>query len=232
MEAGDAADQDDTFFISVTDKEFSVASLWHDHFTLRTGQNGQLYAPKFLHPAAKRILNSGKSIVFLKQLLQQGFSPSIHTEPTLDYDTLCQSSSLLSLAPFSELFSIAFDDWISSKYSLASSVLREQLFDNCRLPRYLEQLQLIYLSKDGTLFQAFADEIFQRMDNRHKSWSDRFLLSELARSVFGGQSAVDASKISVRTAQVKDIARSVKPLSSVIIEVNVSAGVWRQLRTG
>jgi gamma-tubulin complex component 5 len=62
------------------------------------------------------------------------------------------------------------------------------------------------------------------MDNRHKSWSDRFLLSELARSVFGGQSAVNASKISVRTAQVKDTARSVKPLSSVIIEVNVSAG--------
>jgi len=150
MKAGDAADQDDTFFISVTDKEFSATSLWHDRFTLRTGQNGQLYAPKFLHPAAKRILDSGKSIVFLKQLLQQGFSPSIHMEPILDYDTVCQPGSLLSLAPFSELFSIAFDDWISSKYSLASSVLREQLFDNCRLPRYLEQLQYIYLSKDGT----------------------------------------------------------------------------------
>jgi gamma-tubulin complex component 5 len=222
MEAGDAVDGDDTFFISVADKECSAASLWHDRFTLRIGQDGQLYAPKFLHPAAKKILNSGKSIVFLKELLQQGFSPSVHTEPTLDYGTVCQPDPLVSLAPFSELFGIAFDGWISSKYSHASSILREQLFDNCGLPRYLEQLQSIYLSKDGTIFQAFADEIFQRMDNRQKSWSDRFLLSELARGVFGSQKHVDASRISVRTAQAKGADRSVKPLSTIIIELNVS----------
>lgn len=221
MEAGDAADEDDTFFISIADKDCSAASLWHDRFNLRPGQNGQLYAPKFLHPAAKKILNSGKSIVFLKHLLQQGFSPSVHSEPILDYYTVCQPHSLFSLAPFSELFGAAFDGWISSKYSLASSILREQLFHNCSLPRYLEQFQLIYLCKDGTTFQAFADEIFQRMDKRQKSWSDRFLLSELARSVFGGQQHIDPGRISVRTTQFKGTDRGVKPLSSIVIEFNV-----------
>lgn len=221
MEAGDAADGDDTFFISLTDKECSAASLWHDRFTLRVGQNAQLYAPKFLHPAAKKILNSGKSIVFLKQLLQQGFSPAVHKEPILDYETVCQPDSLFSLAPFSELLGMAFDGWISSKYSLASSILRGQLFHNCGLPRYLEQLQYIYLSKDGTIFQSFADEVFQRIDNRQKTWGDRFLLSELARSVFGGQKHVDASRISVRTVQAKGVDRGVKPLSTICIELNV-----------
>ncbi|KAE9962365.1 hypothetical protein BLS_000426 [Venturia inaequalis] len=222
MEAGDAADVDDTFFISVADKDCSAASLWHDRFKLRSVQDSQLYAPKFLHPAAKKILDSGKSIVFLKQLLQQGYSPSDHPEPILNYDTVCQSHALLSLAPFSELFSVAFDAWISSKYSLASSILREQLFHNCSLPLYLEQFQFVYLSKDGTVFQAFADEIFQRMDNRQKSWNDRFLLSELARSVFGGHQHIDPGRISVRTVQAKGNDRGVKSLSNVVIEFNVS----------
>lgn len=229
MEAGDAADMDDTFFISVADQDCSAASLWHDRFKLRFVQDSQLYAPKFLHPAAKRILNSGKSIVFLKQLLQQGYSSSDHAEPILNYETVCQPHSLAPLAPFSELFSDAFDGWISSKYSPASSILRDQLFHNCSLPHYLKQFQFVYLSKDGTIFQAFADEIFQRMDNRQKSWNDRFLLSELARSVFGGQQHIDPGRISVRTAQAKGRDRGVKPLSTVVIEFNVSCSPYETI---
>ncbi|TLD35581.1 hypothetical protein E2P81_ATG01884 [Venturia nashicola] len=221
MEAGDAADVDDTFFISVADKDCSAASLWHDRFNLRSVQDGQLYAPKFLHPAAKKILNSGKSIVFLKHLLQHGYSPSDHPEPILSYDAVCQPHSLFSLAPFPELFNVAFDGWISSKYTLASSILREQLLHNCSLPSYLQQFQYVYLSKDGTIFQAFADEIFQRMDSRQKSWNDRFLLSELARSVFGGQNHIDPSRISVRTAQTKGNDRGVKSLSNIVIDFNL-----------
>lgn len=230
MESGNAADGDHTFFISSASKEFSLPSLWHDQFNLRAGQDGQLYAPKFLHPAAKKILNSGKSIVFLKELLQQGYSPSVHIEPVLNFDTVCQPHSLFSLAPFSELFGVAFDGWISSKYSLASSIVREQLLYNCGLLDYLEQLQYVYLCRDGTVFQAFADEIFQRLDNRQKSWSDRFLLSELARTIFGGQQRVDASRIGIRTIQAKGSDRGIKLLSGIAIEFSVGLLMLWNLR--
>jgi gamma-tubulin complex component 5 len=222
METGDVVEGDDTFFISITDKGSAASSLWHDRFGLRTTPDGELFAPKFLRPAGKRILNAGKSIVFLRQLGKEDSSSSSLGEPSLDFVSICQTQSSSLLAPFSELFGSAFDDWISSKYGPASSILRQQLFINCGLWNFVDALEHIYFSKDGTRFQAFADEIFRRMDGRKKAWNDRFLLSELARSTFGSIGVIDADRISIRTIQVKASERSIKSLASVVIELNVS----------
>ncbi|KAF2436769.1 hypothetical protein EJ08DRAFT_666944 [Tothia fuscella] len=221
IESGEVGDQDESFFVAVAAGDCAPSALWKDRFKLRMTANGELYAPKFLEPAGRKILNAGKSIVFLRQLSLQHKLPPTLIEPSLDFNDLPGNDSLLSLAPFAELFGSALDNWVKSKYGPASSILCQQLFSHCNLGGYLDALEHVCCSKDGILFQTFADELFQRMDDRQKVWNDRFLLTELARSVFGTLRGIDESRISVRTLQAKGAEQSVKALSGVAIDLNL-----------
>lgn len=219
MEEGSISNNDSGFFVSIADKTSATSTLWHDRYTLRTTADGDLHAPSFLHPAAQKILNAGKSIVFLQQL-----KCAVPTLPGLAHAHLtlknvCGHAHLASLMPFSELFGAAFLDWIGNKYGPASSILKRQLITENGLLRHLDVLEHVYFSKDGVRFQSFADELFQRMDKRKAVWSDKFLLSELARSVFGSLDHVQAEALNVRVVPTKHTARSVKALSAIQIDV-------------
>src|SRR6266702_6494505 len=180
MEFGELGVDDETFFIGVKDKSSEAASLWHDQFTLRRDASGALHAPKFLRPAALKVFNTGKSIFFLTKLgiHQANYSPK---KTHLDYEAVCGTTSPFDLAPFSQRFDSAFESWITGSYSLASTVLREQLYSECGLCRMLEAFKYIYLAADGSLFQDFADSVFERIDRRGVGWSVRFLVIELAQ---------------------------------------------------
>jgi gamma-tubulin complex component 5 len=226
IESGELEEHNDDFFVYIADKDCSASALWHGRFALRTNSDGKLHAPKFLQPAGRKILNAGKSIVFLRQLSLLERVPAILTESPLSFDDICRSDLPLSLAPFSELFGAALDDWVRSKYGPASSILCQQLFINCKLNNFMNALEFVYFSRDGIRFQSFSDELFSRLDGRQKVWNDRFLLSELARNVFGDLPGVDEGRISVRTSHVKGAERSVKALNSINIEINVSISFW------
>jgi gamma-tubulin complex component 5 len=126
------------------------------------------------------------------------------------------------LSPFPELFQTAFEKWIRSKYSLASASLRTHIFDNQGLMGVLNTFQILYLGNNGAVFENFANAIFERMDSGHRGWNDRYMLTELARSIFGVVLLpLDAEKIVVRSTKTKDHSRSVKGLAGVSVDYSV-----------
>ncbi|KAL5387449.1 hypothetical protein DPSP01_003671 [Paraphaeosphaeria sporulosa] len=222
MENGELGLNDETFFVFEDDSGSEASSLWHDRFVLRRGQEHKLRSPAFLEPAAQKIFNTGKSVVFLKELgLHTSRLPAIAEEPRLDHEAVCGSFVDLPLSPFSELFQAAFQTWIESKYSLASNVLREYIFNDCALIQTLDSFRFMYLSANGSVFQEFADAIFERMDVGQRTWNDRFLLTELARGIFSAElDSSQSERIIVRSLRKssKSLSASVKVLSHVLLD--------------
>ncbi|KAF2865774.1 Spc98 family-domain-containing protein [Massariosphaeria phaeospora] len=223
MESGELGSNDETFFVFENDSSTEASSVWHDRFVLRRGKENALRSPSFLQPAAQRIFNTGKSVVFLKEFGIYGAALiGSEPEPRLDHKTVCGTGSELPLSPFPELFQAAFQTWIKSKYSLASSILREHLFSECGLMTVLNHYKYLYLGADGSVFQDFADAMFERMDDGQRSWNDRFLLTELARGIFSTVLGVsNAEKIVVRSLRTKSQSRSVKSLRNISIDLAI-----------
>lgn len=224
MESGELGLNDETFFIFENDSSVEMSSLWHDRFVLRRGTENALRSPTFLQPAAQKIFNTGKSVVFLRELgIYKVGSSTPGPEPRLDHDIVCGETSEIPLSPFPELFQSAFRAWIGSKYSFASNVLREQLFSQAGLMGKLNELKILYLSADGSIFQDLADAIFERMDGGQRGWNDRFLLTELARGIFSpALTRLQADKIVARSARSKTPNGSVNGLANLSFDYAVS----------
>ncbi|PSN75339.1 hypothetical protein BS50DRAFT_541293 [Corynespora cassiicola Philippines] len=220
MENGELGANDETFFVFENDSGSEASSIWHDRFVLRRGNENALRCPSFLHPAAQKIFNTGKSVVFLKELGIYGAGlDALEPEPRLDHDVVCGNASELPLSPFPELFQMSFQTWIRSKYSLASNILREHLFVDAGLMRVLADMRCLYLGADGSVFQDFADAIFERMDTGQSGWKDRFLLTELARGILTtALHESNAEKLVVRSARTKTQSRSVKVLVGLSVD--------------
>ncbi|KAF2731903.1 hypothetical protein EJ04DRAFT_554437 [Polyplosphaeria fusca] len=224
MESGELGANDETFFVFENDSATEAASLWHDRFVLRRGQANALRSPRFFEPAAQKIFNTGKSVVFLKELGIYGTGLSApEPEPRLDHASVCGQSSEVPLSPFSELFAASFREWIRSKYSFASTVLREHLFSRYGLMTIIHNFNLIHLGSNGASFQEFADALFERMDSGERGWNDRFLVTELARGIFASTlTRSEVERVTVRSARKKGNDRSIKGLSGISIDYALS----------
>lgn len=223
MENGELGANDETFFVFENDSGSDVASMWHDRYVLRRDAQDQLCSPSFLQPAASKIFNTGKSVIFLKEL---GYGHTLLnelvSEPALDHQSVCGDSDAVPMSPFPELFNAGFERWIRSKYSLASTSLRTHLFDAQGLMRVLDIFKTLYLGSNGAVFEYFANTVFERIDSGHRGWSDRYMLTELARSIFGDvMPPQDAEKIVVRSTRGKEQGRSVKGLAAVSVDYSV-----------
>jgi gamma-tubulin complex component 5 len=223
MENGELGANDETFFVFENDSGSDVASMWHDRYVLRRDAQNLLRSPSFLEPAAMKIFNTGKSVIFLKELgYGHTLSNGAVSEPALDHESVCGTSNDVPLSPFPDLFAAGFERWIRSKYSLASASLRAHLFDTQGLMRVLSIFEMLYLSSNGAVFENFANTIFERMDSGHRGWSDRYMLTELARSIYSDVlPGADADKIVVRSSKTKDHGRSVKGLAAVSVDYSV-----------
>ncbi|MBE3044519.1 hypothetical protein IMZ48_18520, partial [Candidatus Bathyarchaeota archaeon] len=141
MQDGQLIPGDKVFFVSQSATHTSMSEVWTTQFRLRRTTDGSLYAPDFLHPSANKIFTAGKSIVILKHLGKYQ-RDTAETEPTFDFDSIFSPD--LELAPFSELFDGAFEQWIQSKYQVTSTTLKDALFTSCGLWANLEAMQLLY----------------------------------------------------------------------------------------
>lgn len=217
MEHGELGANDETFFVFQSDSGSGANSLWHDRYVLRRDAQKHLRSPSFLQPAVKKIFNTGKSIVFLKELGVYGArGDTLDQESRLDHTTVCGVLDEVPLAPFPELFQTAFDNWMQSKYSQASAILRHYLVESDGLIRSLVILETLYFGKNGAVFEDFANALFERMDSGRRGWNDRYVLTELTRGIFGTvMPAADVEKIVVRTSMAKNETLSVKSLSTV-----------------
>lgn len=236
MEHGELRKDDKTFFITKTDVEVDLISIWQDGYRLRKTQQGVIHCPKFLMDLAPKIFNAGKSVVVLKELgrfREHDTDTTIgsignQTEyesqwqqgavPQLDFKTVC-SGGLILFAPFSENFSSALGDWVQNNRNSVSSTLRDCLFEHCGLTASLDALQRIYFMADGFTSAQFMEPIFSKLYAGKASWSDRFSLTELAQSTLGLLASVksDSLKASVtsvsRYSTVVKARRTVKSLS-------------------
>ncbi|KAJ4377622.1 hypothetical protein N0V83_000449 [Neocucurbitaria cava] len=220
MEEGELVTDDETFFVFANDSHSEASSLWHDRYVLRHDGQNNLRSPTFLHPAATKIFNTGKSVIFLKELGIYNISPNGPVdEPRLGHETVCGTSSEIPLCAFPELFQAAFSTWIRSKYSVASTVLRRHIFETGGLMRTLTIFETLYLGKNGAVFEGFANVMFERIDTGRRGWNDRYVLTELAHGVFCNVMAVmDTEKIVVRSVKTKSHENSVKELAAVSID--------------
>ncbi|KAF2095801.1 hypothetical protein NA57DRAFT_78581 [Rhizodiscina lignyota] len=219
MEDGHIDKDDRVFFVQENQKISDLSSLWHNRFSLRLDSSGELHAPHFLRASFKRIFNTGKTIVFRKSLeIDQDQDTTMLLEPSLDYHSVCKSSSDGDLLPFAETFATAFNEWVDSKHTVASVTVKQQLFKDCGLSRSLDALEFLFLSRNGALFQAFADTLFEKLDNRSRSWDDRFLANDLMEAIYSGVSPVDTENISIRTLPNKARIRSVRRLGTILID--------------
>ncbi|KAL3422735.1 gamma-tubulin complex component (Spc97/Spc98 family protein) [Phlyctema vagabunda] len=200
MEEGELQSNDKVFFVSETQGDVALASIWESRFKLRKTQAGVLHAPKFLKAAANKIFTTGKSVVVLKHLNQFKSLQETRSrfEPTLDFDSVC-NPTLLSLAPFPELFDIAFDSWIQSKHHFASITLRKTLFDSCGLHSSLDALSHLYFFSDGAASSFFTSSIFDKLDTLDRSWKDRFTVSSILQSTIGTHKSISASRVRTAT---------------------------------
>ncbi|KAI1214994.1 Spc98 family-domain-containing protein [Annulohypoxylon truncatum] len=213
MEAGELIEEDKTFFISSSSSQVPKSQVWADQFTLRRTSDGALYVPRFLQPAASKILITGKSVVVLK-LLGKYQSTGVQTpEPSLEV-TGNFTSIYGTFAPFSEIFSDTFKKWMESKHHAASTTLQRTLFESCNLWSVLNSLRHVYLMSDGSRSDSFIFAIFNNLDLLNANWHDRFNLTSLAHEAFGVLS--DAHQITVNVfaeglkSDVIEIRRSVR----------------------
>jgi gamma-tubulin complex component 5 len=231
MEDGELGKSDTIFFVAeVATSVVEPASVWQSRFKIRRTQDDNLHAPRFLRAAANKIFTTGKSVVILKHLnqfesLQSSRAPA---EPRLDFDTVCNPSTL-QLAPFPELFDVSFDNWVKSKHHYASSTLRKSLFDACGLHTSLSALSNIYFMEDGATAATFTNSIFDKLDTLDQTWNDHFSVTELAQSSFGSLPPVysDRLRTSILSIPLKyqDVAicrRSVKTLAAIQINYHLS----------
>ncbi|KAL6154946.1 hypothetical protein ACJBU6_06555 [Exserohilum turcicum] len=223
MERGELGPDQEAFFVVENDAKNEAASLWHDHYELRRDAQNKLQFPSFLQPAVNKIFNTGKSVVFLKELgIYDTVLHSSIREPSLDHETVCGISDTAPLSPFPELFRMAFETWIRSKYSVASAVLREHIFETDGLMEVLGVFQALYLGRNGAVFEDFATAIFERMDAGRRGWNDRYVLTEITRGIFSTVlTAPEAEKIVVRSSKAKAQGKTLQDLAIISIDYAV-----------
>jgi gamma-tubulin complex component 5 len=231
MEDGELEKSDTVFFVAeVATSVVEPASIWQSRFKIRRTQDDTLHAPRFLRAAANKIFTTGKSVVILKHLNQFESLQSSRAiaEPRLDFDTVCNLSTL-QLAPFPELFDVSFDNWVKSKHHYASSTLRKSLFDACGLHTSLEALSHIYFMEDGATAATFTNSIFDKLDTLDQTWNDHFSVTELAQSSFGSLPPVYSDRLRTSILSIpsnyQDVAisrRSVKTLAAIQMNYHLS----------
>ncbi|KAG6012759.1 hypothetical protein E4U43_007663 [Claviceps pusilla] len=196
MDEGKLLSASDLFFVAEASSHTAPGKTWQDRYYLRKTRDGALHAPSFLRTAVGNIYNAGKNVVVLKLLGKHeaaAISSKQKVEPPLDYDSICPAGQ--ELVPFSELFDIAFDRWIQSKYRATSTILRTCLFEDWSLASTVQTLQDVYLMSNGAHAAAFTDGIFSKLDELRVDWSDRYALTAAAQDSFA--SIADPSRLAV-----------------------------------
>jgi gamma-tubulin complex component 5 len=222
LKSGELEASQDHFFITDSQSDHDLQTLWHDWYLLKKSA-GHLHAPKFVKPRALRILTTGKSMVFLRNLnVLTDALDSAEWQP-LTFDDVCADDATLQLLPFSGLLDQAVEQLISTNHILASSMLREQLNEQCGFWTSLSALQYIYLCQDVAVSSTIDGKIFESIDRGGGVWNDRFLLTELVQSAFSEVDSVDISRLIVRSARgpyqgIENRNRTVKILKSISID--------------
>lgn len=206
------------FMIREANPDCDLGRFWSERFTLRTLSDGTVCCPKFMHGMANKIFAIGKGRAFLLALGDDGETESdLQSSATSTICSLQNQLAMPQLLPFTQRLEQSLEHWIADTSKDGSSLLQHKLLHDSGLLRAIDRLEEVFCSKDGVLFQTFADTLFGRMDYQPNGWRHDFLLSELASSTFGDRDSMGPESLSVT---VHEATQSTGSKSSV-----------RQLRT-
>ena len=197
MESGSLGIDSDTFFITRVAEEVPPSQLWTDQYELVRHKDGTLRAPRFLHIAAQKIFNTGKSIAMLRQL---GQNLEGSTKPSsLSLSGLLRSRlTAQPLCPFEEVFAAVLDTWIADHHHSYSSILYTALETSCGLWRSIDAIEHIYFDRNGHVASQIASSVFARIDARRgRVWHDRFILTDILRETYSPIASVESQRLAV-----------------------------------
>ena len=201
MEAGLLSNLDQVMFVGKSLEDVPMDSVWRDQYYLIQDANSKLHAPTFLHVTAHKIFNTGKSVIFLRNL---GYEEDRSGEEYFDaramtYESVCQLPDFGMVSPFTELFDMAFDAWITRSHRSASLMLHTKLESECGLQRSLDALEHIYFFRSGALSADVAFKLFEGINHGGLEWSDSFVLTELFHKTFRATTCIDLECLEIRS---------------------------------
>ncbi|KAK0770479.1 hypothetical protein LTR91_005064 [Friedmanniomyces endolithicus] len=186
------------FFVREMKTDCDLGEVWHERFALRLLPDGRVCAPGMMQPFVEQLYRLGKSRAFIKLLGQQSedeTAKSIGDLAMPDFTSITRYLESSPLTPFDELLHATLTDWMATLIPTTDLSMQTLLLDG--LLRTVNALDYIFLGRDGTLLQAFAEALFECMRRLPETWDDRFLLTRMAQSTLGTAPAVDAHCINV-----------------------------------
>ncbi|KAL8827884.1 MAG: hypothetical protein Q9191_002912 [Dirinaria sp. TL-2023a] len=199
MENGDLVKSDNVFFVKQNECKVPCEALWNEQYSMARLENGQAYAPNFVHTAAKKIFNAGKSVRFLKTLNEAMNGHHMTWESDrLDIKIINGEQGDGTLTPFSELFDYAFNKWTTKRYYSSSTILRQQLETHCGLHDTLNVLEHIYLQRDGARSSNALYSLFDMIDGGKGASADSVIVTQLFREAFDPVLGPACQRLSVR----------------------------------
>ncbi|KAI7266474.1 hypothetical protein KC345_g8182 [Hortaea werneckii] len=188
------------FFVSDCNANCDLGQVWHERWSLRTSVDGGPLMPRFMRPFSDKIFAQGKAKAFLKLLdprSEDFAAQSTHTGLSTFLQTLDAEIKSKDLLPVDQLFEDSFTSWLEDSGSDGAETLRAKLLNTGVLYKTFNSQQYAFFGKDGTLFQQFAENVFERMWRRPESWQDSFMLTEYAQSTLGTHDEVEDRSLSI-----------------------------------
>ncbi|KAI7219928.1 hypothetical protein KC333_g2660 [Hortaea werneckii] len=202
------------FFVFDSNANRDPGKVWHERWGLRTSVDGGPLMPRFMRSFSAKIFAQGKAKAFLKLLdscTEDFATESTHTGLSGFLETLRTQIESHDLQPVDQLFEDSFTSWLEESGSDGADTLRAKFLSTGVLHRTFESQEYAFFGKDGTLFQQFAENVFERMWQRPGSWQDSFMLTEYAQSTLGTRDEIEDRSLSIHVTgienRIKQVAR-------------------------
>ncbi|EMC93832.1 hypothetical protein BAUCODRAFT_211979 [Baudoinia panamericana UAMH 10762] len=196
-----SSSDNDSFFVQDARPECELHELWHKRYSIEEENDGSLSGPALMQPFAAQVFEKGKSKAFHKALVlanrvaQDEIIPT--AAPELDHERVCQILEDNPLQPFSELLHSEIRTYLITVDQGNSVDLTATLLEDGGLLKIMHMIDSIYFGQDGSVMQAFAETLFDRIHRHPKAWCNRSMLTEIAQSTLSSTSAVEAGCLAV-----------------------------------
>lgn len=224
VSSGSIAGGHHDFFVAESDAACGLGDLWHSKYAMRRSDDGTTNTPRFMQSSAAEMFALGKAKMFLDQLRQASVEPTgdARTIQPLDFSLVRMNLEDCPLVPFADLFNDTLQDWVKSISTDVTPNLKTSLLRDHGLLELLTAIDSIYFSANGTLFQGFAESLFDRIRCAPASWHNSFLLTELAKETIGEDPSVDVESLLVTTDLSSKPSNTVQALQAINITYHIA----------
>jgi gamma-tubulin complex component 5 len=212
------------FFVAESDATCSLGDLWHSKYVLRRSDDGTVNTPRFMQSGAAEMFALGKAKLFLDQLTQTSVEPTgdARTIQPLDFSSMRTHLEDCPLMPFADLFNDTLQNWIKSISTDVTPNLKTFVLRDHGLLGLLNSIDSIYFSANGTLFQSFAESLFESIRRAPASWHNSFLLTELVKETLGENPSVDMESLLVTTDSNSKPSNTIQALQAARIAYHIT----------